>query len=87
MRYVRAWLYGNFHFIVKPYLKPTIIISFGIAWFITNGWAYTLAFVGTPIMRKIALSYIAMLWLPFTPEKVITIPIALFIQKLLFNRR
>lgn len=80
----RAWLYFEYHFTIKPYLKPSIIISFGIAWFITNGWSYLFLFIGTPLLRKIALSYVAMLWLPFTPEKLITIPLALFIQRRLF---
>lgn len=87
MEKLRAWLYFQYHFTVKHYLKPSIIVSFGIAWFITNGWAYTFLIIGTPVMRKIALSYIAFLWLPISPEKIVTIPLGLFIQKILFNRR
>ena len=34
-----------------------------------------------------ATAYLAFLWLPFTPEKLITIPLAVFIQKLLFKRK
>jgi hypothetical protein len=27
---------------IKPYLTWSMLISFGIAWFITNGWCYLL---------------------------------------------
>jgi len=32
-----------------------------------------------------SVSYIAFLYLPFTPEKLVTIPLAIFIQWLLFR--
>jgi hypothetical protein len=86
MKRLRAWLYGYYYFVAKPYLKPTIIVSFGIAWFLTNGWSYLFLIIGSPTMRKVALSYIAFLWLPISPEKIVTIPLALFIQKKIFNK-
>jgi hypothetical protein len=90
MKRLRAWLYFEWCIYkdkIKPYLKPTILISMFLAWMMTNGWSYLFAVIGTPVMRRIALSYIALLWLPFTPEKIITIPLGLFIQKILFNRK
>ena len=72
---------------IKPFMKPTLAISFMLAWFLTNGWAYLLAALGTGWVRAVALTYISILWLPFTPEKLITIPLAFFIQKLLFIRK
>jgi hypothetical protein len=72
---------------IKPYLTPTMIISFGLAWFITNGWCYLLIFIGKGWVRAIALTYAGFLYLPFTIEKPITIWIATRIQKLLFIRR
>jgi len=89
MKRFRAWLYFEYHIhkdAIKPYLKPTMLISFGIACMITNGWAYILLAIGTPLMRKVALSYVAFLWLPISPEKIVTIPLGLFIQKILFNK-
>lgn len=56
------------------------IISFMIAWFITNGWAYVLAITG----NKIAIAYITLLWFPGTPEKMITIPLSLIIHKVIW---
>lgn len=90
MMKLRAWLYFEWQLYkhkIKPYLKPTMLFSFGIAWFITNGWAYLLAIIGTGWLRAVAISYITLLWLPFTPEKLITIPLAVFIQKMLFIKR
>jgi len=69
---------------IKPFLKPTLAISFLIAWFLTNGWAYLLVAIGSGWLRGLALTYIGLLWLPFTPEKLITIPLAFYIQKILF---
>jgi hypothetical protein len=69
---------------IKPFLKPTLAISFLIAWCCTNGWAYLLAAIGSGWVRGIAITYISILWLPFTPEKLITIPLAFYIQKVLF---
>lgn len=67
------------------------IISFALAWFLTNGWAYTLLAIGTAIhvkwMTYIGSAYLAILWLPCTPEKVITIPLAVGIKKLLFSKK
>ena len=56
-------------------------ISLFIAWMITNGWAYALAFMG----NKVAIAYITLLWMPFTPEKIITLPISFFLHKLIWH--
>lgn len=68
---------------IKPYLKPTMLLSFAIAWFITNGWAYLLAFYPHPfsVVRGFALVYVGILYLPFTLEKPITVWIAVRIQR------
>ncbi len=68
--------------------NPHLLICFGIAWMITNGWSYVLLGLGTlfssTALISIASGYLAMLWLPFTPEKIITVIIALWLLKLLF---
>jgi hypothetical protein len=74
------------------YLKdPLLFLSFIIAWMITNGWAYLFIVFGTIFkikwMLAIGTSYTAILWLPCTPEKLITIPLAIFIKKILFKKR
>jgi len=37
--------------------------------------------------KAVSGTYLGILWLPFTPEKLITVPLALFIQKVLFRRK
>ena len=65
-------------------------ISFGIAWMITNGWAYIALGLGLWFdikwLSAIAGTYTAFLYLPFTLEKLITIPLAILICKLIFPK-
>lgn len=73
---------------VRPFTSWKFIISFGTAWVITNGWAYVIAFVPLNLpswLKTFALSYIAFLYLPFTPEKLFTIPIAIWLHFKLFK--
>lgn len=74
--------------IVEFCLNPRLLLCFGIGWLITNGWSYILLGIGTLLeinwMIAVAGSYLALLWVPFTPEKLITVIIAIFLLKLLF---
>ena len=77
---------------IKYWLKRLcnwrFLICFGLAWMITNGWSYVFIFLGTRLdikwMSITGTTYLAFLWLPFTPEKLITIPIALWFLKIFF---
>ena len=81
-------------FVLKDYIKPfcniKFCVSFFLAWMITNGWSYIALALGTYFkinwLIAIAGSYQAFLWLPCTPEKLITIPIAIWIHKKLFKK-
>ncbi len=68
--------------------NPRLFLCLGIAWMITNGWSYVLLGLGTVLesgwMIGIAGSYLAMLWFPFTPEKVLTVIIAIWLMTRLF---
>ena len=70
-------------------LNPRLLLCFGIAWLITNGWAYLAVILGTLFHIKwltgIGTGYLAIIWMPFTPEKAITISIAVFLFKRLFS--
>ena len=74
--------------IVMLFLNPRFLLCFGIGWMITNGWAYILFGLGTwlriPWMIAVGGGYLALLWIPFTPEKIITATIALILMKLFF---
>ncbi len=69
-------------------LNPRFMLCFGIAWMITNGWSYVAFVLGNAFdvgwLKYIATAYMALLWLPFTPEKIITFAIAILLLKLLF---
>lgn len=74
---------------LRPFFNIKFAICFGIAWMITNGWCYIGAVLGQifklKILRNISLAYMSFLYLPFTPEKLITIPIAMALQRSLFK--
>lgn len=69
-------------------LNPRLLLCFGIAWIITNGWSYVALGLSFWLDLKwlgiVASAYLTALWIPFTPEKIITVIIAIFLLKLLF---
>ena len=74
--------------VVQFILNPRFLLCFGLAWLITNGWSYIVMAIGTifQITWMIAVSgaYMALLWFPFTPEKLITLIIAMALLRWLF---
>ena len=74
---------------LKFILNPRLLLCFGIAWMITNGWSYLVLAVGTwlgvPWMIAVASAYLAILWLP-SPEKILTCAIAILLLRLLFPK-
>lgn len=81
---IHAWLKSALQFI----FNPPLLICFGIAWLITNGWSYIMFSLGIyfdiPILVGIASAYMAFLWFPFTPEKIITVIISIALLKHFF---
>lgn len=74
--------------IVQFILNPRFILCIAIAWLITNGWSYILFVIGTYFkiewMSAVAGAYLAFLWLPISPEKVVTFAIAIALLRRLF---
>ena len=74
---------------LKPFLSIKFLVCFFLAWMITNGWSYIFLAIGylkdIDWMLNVALAYQAFLWLPVTPEKLITIPIAMWFNFRLFK--
>ena len=68
--------------------NPRLLLCFMIGWLITNGWSYILFGIGTYYeiewMVAIAGAYLAFLWLPISPEKLVTIAIAIALLRWLF---
>lgn len=87
---LKVRLKNKIYSIYKFIVDWRMAISFIIAWMITNGWAYLFIVFGTTFkikwMSAVGTSYVAILWLPCTPEKIITIPLSVFIKKILFKK-
>ena len=79
---------GFFKTAVQFILNPRLLLCFGIGWMITNGWSYVLLGLGTWFenewMIGIASAYLAFLWLPVSPEKLVTVAIAMTLLRWLF---
>lgn len=71
-------------------LNPRLLLCVGLAWLITNGWSYIFVLLGTwldvPWMLVTGTAYLSFLWFPFTPEKLITLVLSIFLLKLLFPK-
>ena len=79
------------NFIKKALLfltNPKLLLCLAIAWMITNGWSYVVFTLGTVLditwMTAVGGAYLAFLWLPISPEKIVTVAIAIFLLKWLF---
>ena len=74
--------------IIRFITNPRLLLCVAIAWLITNGWSYVLFGVGSYFgihwMTAVAGAYIAFLWLPISPEKIVTFAIAIALLRLLF---
>ena len=81
---IKKWL----KIAIEFFLNPRLLLCFGIGWMITNGWAYVATALGLWLkidwLLGIGAAYLTALWIPFTPEKIITVIIAIFLLKRLF---
>lgn len=81
---LKRWLRSALEFC----FNPRMLLCFGMGWMITNGWAYIAAGLGLWLdidwLFGIGIGYLTALWIPFTPEKIITVIIAIFLLKKLF---
>ena len=76
--------------LVEFLLNPRFLLCFGLAWMITNGWCYIFigvgAFYDIEWMLYAGTTYLAFLWLPITPEKIVTIPMSIAFLKFFFPK-
>lgn len=72
------------------FLNPRLLLCLFIAWMITNGWSYVFTVMGSfldiPWMVVTGTAYMSLLWVPFTPEKILTVIIAIFLMRLIFPK-
>jgi hypothetical protein len=68
---------------ISPFLNWRILIIYLPIWFIMSGWTYLFIYLGTKYsvgwMLAAGTFWATVLWLPITPEKLITVPLTLFI--------
>lgn len=76
--------------IVQFIANPRLLLCIVIAWFITNGWSYLLFGIGTYFnihwMTAVSGAYLAFLWLPVSPEKIVTFAISIALLRWLFPK-
>ena len=81
---VKRWMKKTAQFL----FNPRLLLCFGIGWMITNGWSYVIFTLGTYFeigwMIAVGGAYLAFLWLPISPEKIVTVAIAIFLLRWLF---
>ena len=79
---------GRIKKILQFALNPRLWLCVGIGWLITNGWSYIMFILGTYLgvrwMVAISGAYLAFLWLPISPEKIVTFAIAIALLRFLF---
>ena len=72
------------------FANPRLLLCLGLAWIITNGWSYIMLGLGILFditwMQAVASAYLTFLWIPVTPEKILTVMIAIFFLKRFFPK-
>lgn len=70
--------------------NPRLLLCFGLAWILTNGWSYILLAIGTYFqigwMIAVSGAYLTFLWLPISPEKIVTVALAMLLLRFLFPK-
>ena len=68
---------------ISPFLNWRILVIYVPIWFIMSGWTYLFIFLGTKYkigwMLAAGTFWATVLWLPITPEKLLTIPLTMWI--------
>ena len=68
---------------ISPFLNWRILVIYVPIWFLMSGWTYLFIFLGTKHhitwMLTAGTFWATVLWLPMTPEKLLTIPLTLLI--------
>lgn len=83
---VKTWVKKLLHLL----FNPRLLLCLFLGWMITNGWSYILLFFGLFFkitwMQAVAGAYLGLLWIPFTPEKILTVALAILLLRLLFPK-
>lgn len=81
----------NVYLKIKPFLTWRMFPCIFIAWMITSGWSWLFIAFGSWLnikwMLSVGLGYQAILWMPWTAEKIITVAIALWLYRLIYREK
>lgn len=70
------------------FCNPRLLFCLGLAWLVTNGWAYIMLGFGTYLnitwMIAVSGAYLTFIWLPISPEKILTVAITMALLRVLF---
>ena len=72
---------------IKPFLSWRILVCYLPFWFIFTGWTYVALAIGNTWWKTISGVWLGIMWMPFAPEKLITIPLTIWLHKKLFPNR
>lgn len=83
---VRLWNWLSYLFkkYIKPFLTWRILIIYIPIWFIFSGWSMVGIAIGKGWFRAVSISWQTFLWMPFCPEKLITIPLTIWLHTKIF---
>ncbi|MBQ9120992.1 MAG: hypothetical protein IJY12_01360 [Clostridia bacterium] len=83
---IRVWLKKA----ATVLLNPRLVLCFVLAWLITNGWCYIAIALGAWLnvtwLTIVGTAYASFLWFPFTPEKIVTVLLSIFLLRILFPK-
>ena len=86
----KGWLKRQLWALLQFVINPHFLVCFGVAWMITNGWAYVFVGLGwffdIAWMLAVGGAYLTFLWLPVSPEKIVTVAIAMLLLRWLFPK-
>lgn len=86
----KGWLKRIVVTFLQFILNPRLLLCFGIAWMITNGWSYVFLGLGLWLdiewLTAVGGAYLAFLWLPVSAEKVVTVAISMALLRWLFPK-
>ena len=78
------WLSYLFKKYIKPFLTWRILIIYIPIWFIISGWSMVGIAIGHGAFRATAIAWQAFLWMPWCPEKLVTIPLTIWLHTKIF---
>ena len=83
---IKLWTWFKYLFFkyIKPFLTWRILIIYIPIWFIVSGWSMVGIAIGHGAFRATAIAWQAFLWMPWCPEKLVTIPLTIWLHTKIF---